>query len=71
MLHIVEVIIDTENLMYQLGQMRSWLDHMKCEAVGFRKIPEKNICRVDFENEEEARAFAEAFSGQILYRTAA
>jgi hypothetical protein len=71
MFYIVEVIIDAENLTPQLGQMRSWLDHMKCEAVGFRKIPERNICRVDFEGEEEARAFAEAFSGQILYRTAA
>ena len=71
MFYIVEVIIDAENLMPQLRQMIMWLDHMKCEAVGFRKIPEKNICRVDFEREGDARAFVEAFSGRILYRAAA
>jgi hypothetical protein len=71
MLYIVEVAVDAKNLAHELNQMRTWLDHMKCDAVGFRQISGVNLCRVDFEGEQEARSFAEAFSGQILYRTAA
>jgi hypothetical protein len=44
---------------------------MKFQAIGFRQIPGANICRVDFEGEQEARAFAQAFAGQVLNRTAA
>ena len=61
MLYIVEVAIE----------MRTWLDHMKFQAVGFRQIPGANISRVEFEGEPEARAFAQAFAGQLLDRTAA
>jgi len=51
--------------------MRTWLDHTKFQPIGFRQIPGANICRVDFEGEQEARAFAQAFAGQVLNRTAA
>jgi hypothetical protein len=44
---------------------------MKFEAIGFRQIPGTNVYRVDFEGEQEARTFAQAFAGQILNRTAA
>jgi hypothetical protein len=44
---------------------------MKFQAIGFRQIPNASICRVDFEGEQEARAFAQAFAGQVLNRTAA
>jgi hypothetical protein len=71
MLYIVEVAIDTEDLAHGLSQMRTWLDHMKFQAIGFRQIPGANICRVDFESEQAARAFARAFAGQALNRTAA
>jgi len=71
MLYIVEVAIDPENLAHELSQMRTWLDHMKFQAIGFRQITGANICRVDFETEEPARAFAQAFAGHILNRTAA
>ena len=69
--YIVEVAIDAGNLARELGQMRTWLDHMKFEAIGFRQIPGTNVYRVDFEGEQEARTFAQAFAGQILNRTAA
>jgi hypothetical protein len=36
----------------------------------FQQIPGANIYRVDFEGEQEARAFAQAFAGQVLNRTA-
>ena len=71
MLHLVEVAIEPENLAHELSQMRTWLDHMKFQAIGFRQIPGANICRVDFEGEQEARAFAQAFAGQVLNRSAA
>jgi len=71
MLYMVEVAIDVGNLALEFSQMRTWLDHMKFEAIGFRQIPGTNICRINFEDEQEARAFAQAFAGQLLNRTAA
>jgi hypothetical protein len=71
MLYIVEVAMNAENLAHELSQMRTWLDHMKSQAIGFRQVPGANICRVDFGAEQEAREFAQAFAGQVLNRTAA
>ena len=71
MLYIVEVAIKAENLALELSQMRTWLDHMKIQAICFRQILETDICRVDFQREQEATAFAQAFAGQVLNRTAA
>jgi hypothetical protein len=71
MLYMVEVAIDVGNLGLEFSQMRTWLDHMKFQAIGFRQIPGTNICRINFEDEQEARAFAQAFAGQLLNRTAA
>ena len=70
-LYIVEVSIAAGDLAHDLSQMRTWLDHMKFQAIGFRQIPGANIFRVDFEGEQEARAFAQAFAGQVLNRIAA
>jgi hypothetical protein len=39
MLHLVEVAIEPENLTHELSQMRTWLDHMKFQVIGFRQIP--------------------------------
>jgi hypothetical protein len=69
-LYIVEVAIDAANLAHELSQMRTWLDHMRSQAIGFRQIPGANICRVDFQDEQEARAFAQAFAGLVLNHTA-
>jgi hypothetical protein len=70
-LHVAEVAVQPGNWAHELSQMRTWLDHMKFEAIGFRQIPGANICRVDFEAEREAKAFAQAFGGQLLKPTAA
>ena len=70
MLYIVEVAIDATNMGQELNNMRTWLDHMKCQIVGFRQSSGANTCRVDFNNEQEAVAFAEAFAGQLLNRAA-
>jgi hypothetical protein len=69
--YIVEVALATEDLADELNKMRVWLDHMKFQAIGFRQIPGGNTCRIDFEGEQQAKAFAQAFSGQILSRIAA
>jgi hypothetical protein len=66
--YIVEVAIDAGNLAHDFSQMRTWLDHMKLQVIGFKKITGRNICRIDFENEQEARAFAQAFAGQVPSR---
>ena len=71
MLHIVEVAINPGNVANDLSQMRTWLDHMKSRAIGFRQIPGANVWRVDFLSESEARAFAQAFAGRMLSHTAA
>jgi hypothetical protein len=69
MIYVVEVAL--EDLADELNQMRMWLDHMKFHAIGFRKVSNANTCRVDFEEEQVAKAFAEAFAGQVISRTAA
>lgn len=69
MLYIVEVALEARDLATELNQMRTWLDHMKFHAIGFRQLSGANIFRVDFQDEQEARAFAKAFAGQVLNRT--
>jgi hypothetical protein len=68
MLYVVEVNLAADDLARELNQMRTWLDHMKYQASGFRQIPDANICRIGFEIEQQATAFAQAFGGQILDR---
>jgi hypothetical protein len=70
-IYIVEVAIEAGKLAHEFGQMRTWLDHLKFQAIGFRQIPGTNVCRIYFEAEQEARAFAQAFAGQVLDRIAA
>ena len=71
MSYIVEVTIDAGSLAHALSQMRTWLDHIKLQAIGFRQTPGANTCRVDFAGKTEASSFAQSFAGQILNRTAA
>ena len=70
MLYIVEVVI-AGDLAGELSQMRTWLDHMKFQAINFRKTPGADTCRVGFASEQEASRFAQAFGGQALHRYAA
>jgi hypothetical protein len=69
--YIVEVAIEAGKLAHDFRQMRTWLDHTKFQAIGFRQIPGTNVCRVYFEGKQEARVFAQTFAGQVLNRTAA
>lgn len=67
---IVEIGIDAGELGNQLSQMRTWLDHRKLQETAFRQRPGTDIWRVDFAEETAATAFARAFVGQVLKRTA-
>ena len=65
MRYIVEVAIEAGKLAHELSQMRTWLDHMKFHAIRFKQIPGTNVYRVDFEDEGEARTFAQTFACQV------
>src|ERR1700716_2050667 len=60
MLYIVEIPIDGD-LTERMGQMRTWLDHLRCEPGAFRSASAggRTFFRVEFIVETEARAFAQ------------
>jgi hypothetical protein len=68
MLYVVEIPVSAESgrLIAEMGQMRTWLDHMHYQPIAFRQLRGRLACRVDFANEAEAKDFAKAFSGQLL-----
>ena len=64
----VEVPIPHENaLTGRMGTMREWLDHQRFQPATFRYefAPRGLLFQVVFRVEAEARAFAEAFGGQV------
>ena len=69
--YVVDVVIERRKFALQLSEMRTWLDHAKLQATGFRRIPGANACRVGFASEQDARAFAQAFAGQLRDRAPA
>ena len=73
MLYIVEIEANDADLTGQMNRFREWLDHMRYEPVGFRRTSraDRPACRVDFENQIEANAFARAFGGRLLSASAA
>jgi hypothetical protein len=68
MLYIVEIEANGDDLISQMNRFREWLDHMRYEPIGFRRSSraDRPACRVDFENQIEANAFAQAFGGRLL-----
>jgi hypothetical protein len=72
MLYIVEVPIDGD-LTERMGQMRTWLDHLRCQPGALRSssVGGRSCFRVEFMVEAEARAFAQAFGGRVLGAAAA
>ena len=66
MLYIVEIPIDGD-LTSRMSQMRTWLDHQRCEPGAFRStsIGGRKVFRVEFIVEAEARAFAQVFGGRL------
>jgi len=68
MLYIVEIEANDGDLIGQMNRFREWLDHMRYEPLGFRRTSraDRLACRVDFESQIEANAFAQAFGGRLL-----
>ena len=64
MLYTVEVHLDEEaDLATSMAGMRQWLDQRRYEPDVFQYSG--SVIRVEFKFENEASAFAEAFSGSI------
>ncbi len=67
MLYTVEIRLIDGDLPTSLSQMRIWLDHKKIEPDAFRwSVGSPVTFRLDFKDERDAEAFAEAFSGRVL-----
>ena len=68
MLHVVEVRFPGEHFRELLLRVRGWLNTENAQPSTFRywfSEPDA-VLRVNFESEEQARAFAEAFGGVVL-----
>jgi hypothetical protein len=68
MLHVVAVRFAEQNFRELLLRVRGWLNTENARPSTFRywfSDPD-TIVRVNFEREEQARAFAEAFGGVLL-----
>jgi hypothetical protein len=68
MLHVVEIRFGGENLRELVSRVRRWLDDDNLDRSTFRywlSEPD-SVLRVNFELEEQAQAFAQAFGGVVL-----
>ena len=66
MLYTVEIRVSADRFGEEMGQMRTWLDHMGYQTLGYRAARGLPACRIDFDKEAEAAAFARAFAGRVL-----
>ena len=73
MQYIVEISVSNRDFIDSMTQMRSWFDHRRIEPDWFRhaSVGAGIIFRVDFSVEADASAFAKAFGGQVIGRSAA
>ena len=68
MLHVVEVRFSGESFQDFLGRVRGWCEAQNTLPTTFRywlHEPDK-LLRVNFEGQDQAEAFAEAFGGAVL-----
>jgi hypothetical protein len=68
MLHVVEIRYAGENFRELMLRVRGWLNSENAQPSTFRywfSEPDA-VVRVNFESEDQARAFAEAFGGVVL-----
>lgn len=68
MLHIVQVVLSHYELDHRIEEMRAWFMRVHCDPVAVRYAPGNGItiCRVDFTEQRDARAFSDAFDGTLL-----
>ena len=68
MLHVVEIRFAGENFREVMSRVRGWLNCENVRQSTFRywlSEPD-SVLRVNFEFEEQAQAFAQAFGGVVL-----
>jgi hypothetical protein len=68
MLHTVEIRVSGEHFRDAILQVRRWLDAENVQPRTFRYwlYEPASVLRVNFEAEEQAKAFAQAFGGVVL-----
>ena len=68
MLHVVEIRFAGETFRDAISRVRRWLDDKNVEPTTFRYwlYEPDSVLRVNFELEEQAEAFAQAFQGVVL-----
>ena len=68
MLHVVEIRFASENFKEVISRVRGWLNCENAQPSTFRyRLSEPDsVVRVNFEFEEQAQAFAQAFGGAVL-----
>ena len=65
--YMVELPINEVDFTERMNRMRAWLDHRRVQSTGFRVSgAEPSGCRIQFDTESEAEAFAREFGGQVL-----
>jgi hypothetical protein len=67
MLYVVEIQRERDRLSETMSAIREWLDGHRFEPDAFRCTTDDQsvTCRLEFNIESEASAFAEAFGGQV------
>ena len=67
MLYVVEIRREREAFADVMSAIREWLDARRFEPDGFRCTTDEEsvICRIEFKFENEARACADTFGGQL------
>jgi hypothetical protein len=68
MLHVVEINFAGENFRELISRVREWLDDKNIQHRGYWLSRPLSVLRVNFEFEEQAQAFAQAFGGVVLVR---
>ena len=67
-LHVVEIRFSGERFRDVIFRVRGWLDSEGIQPTTFRYwlYEPDSVLRINFEHEEQAQAFAEAFDGVVL-----
>jgi hypothetical protein len=68
MLHVVEIRFAGEHFRDVIFRVRGWLDRENVQPTTFRYwlYEPASVLRVNFELEEQAQSFAQAFGGVVL-----
>jgi len=68
MLHVVEIRFCGEHFREFMLRTRAWMEHENIQPRTFRYwlYEPDSVVRINFEDEQQAKAFARAFGGVVL-----